>query len=432
MSAEIIDVTDPDQKAVASDRIPAGALRIYNMAGRGDKLYVGGLFNKIGDVAASQIAVRENGSWHGLSGQPSFGLSGDPMCVIPSGDGFVVGGNIWNAGDVPINYVARWNGSTWDDMNGGVGGVVTSLATFQSNLYASTYPADQLSTNVNLWRWTGVVWTNIATADWGITKLVPLQTNLIVLGIFTTIGGVSVSNVAAFDGGTFKPFLENVPAGDWQDVQQIGDSIYLAGATNVLRWNGGKWDVVATVERGLYGGPPALYALAQQGDQLIAAGEFVTINGLTADKIAAWNGSSWTPLATGATEYSTIIRSLAVRNGDIFVGGSFPKISGIDAENVALLREGNWTAVGGGLGGITELGGVWGVAADQHSALFTGSFTTAGTIPSVGIARWVLPEKSPTLSPASWSEIFRTSDTNGVTFQIDADNAAGFFRLRAE
>jgi hypothetical protein len=80
----------------------------------------------------------------------------------------------------------------------------------------------------------------------------------------------------------------------------------------------------------------------------------------------------------------------------------------------------------------------------------------------VGIARWVLPEKSPditsarlqgsrlavefssqpnivtilekspTLSPASWSEIFRTSDTNGVTFQIDADNAAGFFRLRAE
>jgi hypothetical protein len=82
----------------------------------------------------------------------------------------------------------------------------------------------------------------------------------------------------------------------------VGGSFTTAGGTNAMcmaQWNGSSWSPVGL---GTDGG--AVLALAVSGGTLYAGGNFtkVTNSGnaaVTVNHIAQWNGSSWSPLASG-------------------------------------------------------------------------------------------------------------------------------------
>ena len=51
------------------------------------------------------------------------------------------GGNLTTAGGVSANYIAKWNGTSWQPVGGGMGsyGYVYALCVYSSELYAGGY-----------------------------------------------------------------------------------------------------------------------------------------------------------------------------------------------------------------------------------------------------------------------------------------------------
>lgn len=56
------------------------------------------------------------------------------------------------------------------------------------------------------------------------------------------------------------------------------------------------------------------------GTDLYAGGTFTTAGGVTVNRIAKWNGTTWSALGSGMP---SAVLALAVRGTDIFAGGSF-------------------------------------------------------------------------------------------------------------
>jgi len=79
-----------------------------------------------------------------------------------------------------------------------------------------------------------------------------------------------------------------------------------------------------------------VWCLQVYNGKLFAGGYFTTAGGSPASYIAAWNGSSWSPLGSG-TDYG--IYSLAVLNNALYAGGVFLHAGGQPASRVAKWTE---------------------------------------------------------------------------------------------
>jgi len=66
-------------------------------------------------------------------------------------------------------------------------------------------------------------------------------------------------------------------------------------------------------------------AVLPSGD-LVAGGSFTTAGGVSASRIARWNGTAWSPLGTGMN--STVWALAALPSGDLVAGGQFTNAGG--------------------------------------------------------------------------------------------------------
>ncbi|MEC9373252.1 MAG: hypothetical protein VYC34_05380 [Planctomycetota bacterium] len=94
-------------------------------------LYIGGRFTEVGGVAASHIARWDGTQWHDVGG----GITGTQvidMAVADDGSGpaLFVGGSFTAAGGVPATRLAKWDGATWSALPGGADSTVQGIAGF--------------------------------------------------------------------------------------------------------------------------------------------------------------------------------------------------------------------------------------------------------------------------------------------------------------
>jgi hypothetical protein len=77
-----------------------------------------------------------------------------------------------------------------------------------------------------------------------------------------------------------------------------------------------------------------VYALAISGTgEVYAGGDFATAGGATANRIARWDGSAWSPLDTGLND---IVRALAISsNNSVYAGGIFTNAGSLAASYIA-------------------------------------------------------------------------------------------------
>jgi hypothetical protein len=120
--------------------------------------------------------------------------------------------------------------------------------------------------------------------------------------------------------------------------------------------------------------------LAVVGGDLYAGGHFTTAGGLPANRIARWDGSSWSSLGSG-TDF--IVSALEVSGTNLYVGGSFVTAGGVLARNIAKWDGSAWSAFGSGIDGSVSA-----LLADGAGHLFVGGFFyQAGTNVSPFIAQ---------------------------------------------
>jgi hypothetical protein len=102
---------------------------ILALAVSGTNLYAGGNFTMVGGVAATNIAKWDGSAWSALGS----GLGGSVpdvhvWALAVSGTDLYAGGDFTNAGGMPANHIAKWDGSAWSPMGSGMGGEVNALA----------------------------------------------------------------------------------------------------------------------------------------------------------------------------------------------------------------------------------------------------------------------------------------------------------------
>ncbi len=189
-----------------------------------------------------------------------------------------------------------------------------------------------------------------------------------------------------------------------------GPALYAGGQFTVMggqtvhgiaRWTGSTWQSVGT---GVAGSNPLLgvYALTVfddgtgNGPELYAGGQFGSMDGVTAEGIAKWNGARWAPVGTGAmTPTPGSVRTLCVYDDAsgsgpaLYAGGNFAVISGVAANRVAKWNGTTWAPLGLGVGSsVYALAGLSDGNPAGPSLIAAGIFTSAGGQPVKMVARW--------------------------------------------
>jgi hypothetical protein len=126
-------------------------------------------------------------------------------------------------------------------------------------------------------------------------------------------------------------------------------------------------------------------------NKLYASGSFTDASGISAYKIATWNGTSWASLSNAdtllnnATNANNGFTSMSIYNGSLYVSGwdSYDSTSQIGAYHIAMYDGSNWLSVGSGLNGPA-----YSMIVYNGELYVGGDFTIAGGVSVNNIAKW--------------------------------------------
>jgi len=177
--------------------------------------------------------------------------------------------------------------------------------------------------------------------------------NLYIGGVFTIVGNTYITNLAEWNGSSWSTVGSGVN-GAVSALLVSGGNLYAGGSFtiaggNVVNyiavWNGSNWSALGG------GMNNTVFALTMLGGNLYAGGSFTFATntgpvGISANRIAEWNGSSWTNFGIGL---NSTVSALATLGTNVIVGGQFTFAGFTPAAGIAQLSGTNWSALAGGL-----------------------------------------------------------------------------------
>jgi LPXTG-site transpeptidase (sortase) family protein len=126
-----------------------------------------------------------------------------------------------------------------------------------------------------------------------------------------------------------------------------------------------------------------VFAVGVDGyENLYAGGQFTSAGGVSANRVAMWDGSAWRALGVGTN--NDVLAIAVDGSGNLYVGGSFTSAGGVPANYIAMWDGSTWNALGSGTNGSVSA-----LAVDRSGNLYAGGgFTSAGGVPANKIAMW--------------------------------------------
>jgi hypothetical protein len=132
---------------------------------------------------------------------------------------------------------------------------------------------------------------------------------------------------------------------------------------------------------------------------LFAGGDFTWAGGMSVNRIAKWDGASWSALGGGMDSF---VYALAPSGGNLYAGGYFTMAGGTAANYVACWNGSSWSTLGSGMNWP-----VWALAANGNTLLAGGQFAIAGNKVSGHLAQWQprvnVTSGTLTTSPGVWT-----------------------------
>jgi hypothetical protein len=251
---------------LGSTQAPVRALERFD-SGSGPQLHAGGTFQVIGGTQVNAIARWNGTTWSSVGG----GMNGEVFALLDfdagSGTRLYAGGAFTTSGGVSTNYLARWDGTTWSSVGGGLNGHVYSLLVHDDGSGPALYvggaftlaggvPANYIA------RWNGIAWSPLGSGLDGIAaSMLSFDDGsgpaLYATGTFSSAGGASANSIARWDGA------------NWIDLG--------GGITDIQPHQNLMGSTLAAYDAGLGSGP-----------HLYVGGSFGTAGGLRSSCIAEW------------------------------------------------------------------------------------------------------------------------------------------------
>lgn len=336
------------------------------------QLIVGGIFDTAGGVPASNVAAWNGSTWsamgaglNSISDKNGTKLSVRAFAVY--NNELYAGGHFDSAGNVYASGIAKWNGTAWTAVGGGIAGYtydgsdslragIYAMAVYNNELYvagnftrAGGVPAHEIA------KWNGSTWSAVASglatgesnSSREVICLCVANNKLYAGGSFKNASGIHATNIASWDGNAWAA----VGAGLGNDTIESGGVTSLAffqgnlcasvqtsdgvgtPAYYVSKWDGTNWSSVAGGPGTgvVYTGYP--FALLSHGGYLYLAGQYQQNSGLTTlNGLSKWNGTAWSGVNDNIGANYRI--ALAEHNSHLFVGGNFTQTGGVSTANI--------------------------------------------------------------------------------------------------
>lgn len=285
--------------------------------GTGPALYVGGIFRSANGATVERIAKWNGSNWVPVGGGVGAGQSIDALAVFDEdGDGplpsvLIAGGNFFRIGTAETPGLARWDGHTWSSIGGGLStnGTVRSLAVLDDGAGPALFVTGAFESAGGvpgthcLAKWTGQSWASVAP-----------QSDPCLAG----------AALAVFDSGT-------------------GPQLY-AGTSTLYRLIAGDWEQVGLP----FNNPIRALAVFDDGSgpALYIGGQFIADSAFDLDlrRLAKWDGVAMTEVGGGLfdgpnSDQQTQVRTLAVYDDGsgpaLYVGGDFTRAGSVAVANFA-------------------------------------------------------------------------------------------------
>lgn len=140
------------------------------------------------------VAKYDGVTWHVLKGG-LYGNGGDALLVY--NNELYVSGEFWLADSMPVSNIAKWDGTQWSDVGGGINQRVYCMEEYNGSLYAGGY-------NNNIYKWNGTLWEQFASTNSSIATLKSYNGDLYAGGYFTTINNDPINKIAKWDGSQWN------------------------------------------------------------------------------------------------------------------------------------------------------------------------------------------------------------------------------------
>ncbi|MFZ4574969.1 MAG: hypothetical protein ACOYN0_11265 [Phycisphaerales bacterium] len=260
--------------------------------------------------------------------------------MISFQDELIAGGDIDRAGPTVVQNVAAWNGTTWRAMGalGNSANTPRSFAVFQNALYTGGAFDGGYR---HIARWDGSAWQTVGGGvdDGGtyVTSLLVWRSRLIAGGQFFD-SNVPFADLSAWNGVSWSGFAEN-PQGTSARVDSLGEyrgDLVIGGeftgvggatSSSIARWNGSHWRGFSSGVSGCTGSlcRSSVFDYAVFNGELIVVGNFLSVDGISSPYIARWSETgvpviAREPSATITNQGSSVSITAAVATGYDFSG----------------------------------------------------------------------------------------------------------------
>ena len=156
---------------------------------------------------------------------------------------------------------------------------------------------------------------------------------------------------------------------------EFTDAGGIADADRIAKWNGSSWSAVSSSTSQITNG--SVSAIAVSGGKVYAGGTFQNAGGnANADFLAVWDGTSWAPFcnARAGPAFDGNVTSLQIVGQTLYVGGEFQNGAGIASADYLLACD---LATGASSSTVVDpahpfSGSVYALAADSDGTLYAG------------------------------------------------------------
>lgn len=356
-------------------------------------LFVGGAFTQAGSRTLNYIARWDGSAWQSLGDGPLNGTNGFVYSLALRSEILYVGGKFSMAGGVPVKNIAQYSIAqrVWAGMGPfgpsqvGLGGdeqaFVGAILVKDTLVYAGGSFNDANGTpvkNIAAWSLSQKRWSAVGDPGSGVNGTVntiaALKSKIFIGGNFSSVGSVSASGIARWDGANWSS-LGNGVNGFVNAIGVMGDTLFVggsfsmagdSGAKNIARWEEDSirwtpvtgvyqlWDSIAPFREddGVNG---IVRSIVVSGRKVYVSGTFqsvfpgqYTLNRVYCGYVAVWNELPesniwWQTLGYGSRAGTDgFVNAIALKGDDVFVAGSFTTAGGEPSARVARYSAGRW------------------------------------------------------------------------------------------
>ena len=320
-------------------------------------LYAVGGFSSMGGKKCYGIAKWNGQNWDSLGSGIRESFIWDQIQnvedVIRFQNDIYIAGAFYKCGGKNIISLARWNGTEWFEVGGGLTdtsdfglsqwATVKDMEVFNNELYiiGSFRTAGNINTK-GIAKWDGQTWTDLSQGIINPNSLLSYQ-SLMFYNNELYLGAVAPIGLQKRIGNTWVKVGPGIKGDAWINCLEVyQNNLYVAGYFQTPAGNidNSLFYTNGTSYFGTAGGvlPSNLLDIQEYKTELYACGQFNYAGFQPVDRIAKWNGTQWfnTNLSIQIPENNIpgTAYAMEVYDGKLIIAGGFSAINGVQTWNI--------------------------------------------------------------------------------------------------